>query len=71
MSLGATLVLGVIAAYAAAGLVTALAFVCVGVERVLPQSATVSIPARILLIPGVVALWPYVVARWVQSAGRS
>jgi hypothetical protein len=71
MSVGATLVLGVIAAYAAAGLVTALLFVTFGVVRVLSQPATVSIPARILLIPGAVALWPYVIVRWVQSAGRS
>jgi hypothetical protein len=71
MGLGATLVLGGIIAYALAGLVTALLFVAFGVVRVLPQPATVSIPARILLIPGAAALWPYVIARWVQSAGRS
>ncbi len=71
MSLGATLVLGVIAAYAAVGLVTALLFVTFGAVHVLPQPATVSIPTRILLIPGAVVLWPYVIARWMQSAGRS
>ena len=71
MSVGATLVLGVIAAYAAVGLVTALLFVTFGAVHVLPQPATVSIPTRILLIPGAVVLWPYVIARWMQSAGRS
>ena len=71
MSLGATLVLGGIIAYALAGVVTALLFVAFGVVRVLPQPATVSISARILLIPGAAALWPYVIVRWVQSVGRS
>jgi hypothetical protein len=71
VSLGATLVLGGIIAYALAGLATAVLFVILGVGRVLPQPATVSIPARILLIPGAAALWPYVLGRWVQSAGRS
>jgi len=68
MSLGATLVLGVIAAYAAAGLVTALLFVCFGAARVLPNPAPVSLPTRILLVPGTAALWPYVLARWIRSA---
>jgi hypothetical protein len=55
------------AAYAAAGLVTALAFVTFAVVRVLPQPAPVTIPARILLIPAAAALWPYVLFRWRRS----
>ena len=68
MSLGATFVLGAIAAYAAAGLVVAVLFVCFGVMRVLPQPAPVTLPARLLLIPGATVLWPYVLSRWVRSA---
>jgi hypothetical protein len=60
-------ILGLLVAYAAAGLVTALAFVTFGVVRVLPQPAPVTIPARILLIPAAAALWPYVLARWLRS----
>jgi hypothetical protein len=59
--------LGLLIAYAAAGLVTAVAFVSVAVERVLPHPAPVSIPARLLLIPAAAALWPYVLARWLRS----
>jgi hypothetical protein len=62
-----TVIFGLLLVYAAAGLVTALAFVTFGVVRVLPQPAPVSVPARILLIPAAVALWPYVLIRWLRS----
>jgi hypothetical protein len=62
-----TVILGVLIAYVAAGLITALAFVTFGVVRVLPQPAPVSIPARILLMPAAAALWPYVLARWLKA----
>ena len=52
--------------YAAIGVVTALAFVTVGVTRV--QPASVSLGARILILPGAVALWPYVLMRWLKAA---
>ena len=61
----------VFAAYAAVGLVAALAFVVFGVTRLLPNSAPVSIGARILLIPGATALWPYVMLRWAKSGRTS
>ena len=56
--------------YALAGLLTALAFVTMGVTRVLPHPAPVTIGARILLIPAAAALWPYVLYRW-RSAGHA
>ena len=58
-----------LAAYAAVGLVVALAFIAFGVTRLLPHSAPVSVGARILLIPGATVLWPYVMLRWI-NAGR-
>jgi hypothetical protein len=60
-------VLGVLAAYGAAGLVTALLFVTFGVVRVLPTPVSVSLGARMLLIPGATALWPYVLWRWARA----
>jgi hypothetical protein len=36
----------------------------------LPQPASVTTGARILLFPGAVALWPLVLVRWLQ-AGRT
>lgn len=53
------------ALYAAIGLVTALAFVTLGVTRV--QPASVSPGARILILPGAAALWPYVLMRWLRA----
>jgi hypothetical protein len=64
------LFLAVIGLYALAGFVTALAFVTIGVTRMLPHPAPVTIGARILLIPAAAALWPYVLYRW-HSAGSA
>lgn len=61
------MVLIALAAYAAIGLVTALAFAAFGVTRVQPMPLT--LPARILIVPGAGALWPYVLVRWIK-AGR-
>ena len=57
--------LNALASYAAIGLLTALAFVMVGITRV--QSASVSLGARILILPGAAALWPYVLFRWLRA----
>jgi hypothetical protein len=59
------LLLSALAAYAAAGLVTAVAFVAFGVTRV--QPAPVSVGARLLILPGAAALWPYVLMRWLRA----
>jgi hypothetical protein len=56
-----------LALYALIGLATAVAFVTVGVNQVLPPAATVTPGARILLLPGAAVLWPYVLARWLKS----
>jgi hypothetical protein len=61
------IVLTALALYAAAGVAIGLAFVGLGVTRVLPQPASVTIGARILLFPGAAALWPYVLMRWLKS----
>jgi hypothetical protein len=53
--------------YVAAGLVIGLAFVIFGVTAV--QPATVTVGARILLLPGATALWPFVLRRWLKSRG--
>ena len=68
MSLLPALALYTSALYAALGICVGVAFVVLGVTRILPQPATVTIPARVLLFPGAVALWPVVVRRWLQAA---
>jgi hypothetical protein len=60
--------LDALALYVAIGLLTAVAFVAFGVTRV--QPASVSLGARILILPGAAALWPYVLMRWLKAAKR-
>ena len=59
-----------LAFYAVVGACTALAFVTVGVGRVLAQPATFTIGARLLLVPGAAMLWPYVLYRWAGTRRR-
>lgn len=60
-----------VAFYVAVGVCVALAFVTKGVDRVLDQKASFSVPARFLLLPGATALWPYVLSRWLNPRRRS
>ena len=55
-----------LALYALCGIVTGVAFVTLGVARVLPH-ASVTASARILWLPGAAILWPYVLVRWRQA----
>ena len=59
-----------IALYAIVGAVTAVAFVIFGLARVLPPGTSVTVGARVLLVPGAALLWPYVLTRWIKACGR-
>jgi hypothetical protein len=59
------------AAYAAAGLLFAAAFVTVGVTRLDPAARGSSRAFRALILPGAVALWPLLAAKWVRHRGGS
>jgi hypothetical protein len=59
--------LGIVVAYVATGLIVGLVFVSFGATRALPRPAPVSIGARVLLFPGSVALWPIVLIRWLKA----
>lgn len=63
------LLLELLALYALAGILTAVAFVTFGVAQVLPAGTPVTIGARLLLLPGAAALWPYVLLRWAKARG--
>jgi hypothetical protein len=56
--------------YVVVGIVTAIAFVTVGVARVLPH-ASVTAGARILWLPGAAIFWPYVLMRWCKARGAT
>jgi sorbitol-specific phosphotransferase system component IIBC len=61
------IVLQAIALYAVAGFAIAISFLAFGVTRVLATHSTVTLGARIVLLPRAVALWPYVLIRWLRS----
>ena len=63
-------ILYLLALYAAAGVVTALAFVSVGIGQVLRPPLPATLGARILLLPGAFALWPYILIRWRRARSR-
>jgi hypothetical protein len=64
-------ILYALALYAAAGVVTALAFVSVGISQVVHPPAPATLGARILLLPGAFALWPYILIRWRRARSRA
>jgi hypothetical protein len=55
------------AAYAAAGLVFAIAFAVHGVEVIDPVAKQSGVGFRLLIIPGSIALWPLLMKRWFRS----
>jgi hypothetical protein len=67
---GVAVFLWALGVYVAVGAVTALAFVTVGVTRVLEHPAPVTVGARILFIPAATALWPLVLRRWLKAGHR-
>lgn len=66
----ASVILYGLALYAVAGVVTALAFVSVGISQVLRPPMPATLGARIMLLPGTFALWPYILIRWRRARSR-
>jgi hypothetical protein len=56
----ASLLIGALALYVAAGAVVAFLFALFGVSRVLSPPRRASVGARILFLPGAIALWPVI-----------
>jgi hypothetical protein len=63
----AATLLSVLALYVAVGVAIGFAFVLFGVTRVFPRPVSVTMGARILLLPGASLLWPLVLRRWLKS----
>ncbi len=60
----ASWILTLVAAYLAAGVLFALAFLFRGIERVDPAAHGARWGFRCLIAPGVVAFWPLLARRW-------
>jgi hypothetical protein len=69
----ASWILALVAAYVAAGVLFALAFLSRGIERIDAAARGARWGFRCLIAPGVVALWPFLLRRWRQAipSGRS
>jgi hypothetical protein len=63
----AATLLSALALYVAVGIAIGFAFVLFGVTRVFPHPVSVTMGARILLLPGASLLWPLVLRRWLKS----
>ena len=61
-------ILGLAAAYLAAGVLFALAFLSRGIGRIDPAARGARWGFRALIAPGVVALWPWLARRWRAAA---
>jgi hypothetical protein len=57
----------VLGAYAGLGLVFAIAFVTIGVQRLDSEAKGSGIAFRLLILPGVAALWPMFLYRWTRG----
>jgi len=64
--LAETLVL-VLTVYSGLGLVFALVFVWLGVDRVDPGAQGAGIAFRLLILPGTAAFWPFFLYRWMRG----
>lgn len=59
--------LGALGVYLAVGVLFALPFVFVGVQRIDPDAAGAGIGFRLVILPGVVMLWPVMALRWMRG----
>lgn len=63
----ANLLITLVGAYVAMGVMFAIAFVARGITRVDPGAKGSTTGFKVIVFPGTVALWPLLLARWVAS----
>jgi len=69
MQIAAVLV-AVIEAYAAIGVVFAGLFVTLGISRIDHEAAGGTVGFQLIIFPGAAGLWPLLLARWVRGTGE-
>jgi len=57
--------------YAAVGLLFAILFITIGVQRIDHAAHGASLGFRLIILPGVAALWPLLLNRWVGKGSRT
>jgi hypothetical protein len=63
------ILLEILASYTLAGAVIAVAFLIFGMSRTLPH-VSVTLGARLLLLPGAILFWPLFLGRWLKPHGN-
>ena len=63
----AAVLLLLLGAYLACGLVFAIPFALVGVKKIDPHASHGSWGFRLLILPGAMALWPLLLRRWLSG----
>jgi hypothetical protein len=66
----ASILVAALGVYLACGLVFAVPFVLVGVNRIDPHAKPGTWGFRLLMLPGTVFLWPLLLRRWMSGAGE-
>jgi hypothetical protein len=67
----AELLVDALTAYGLVGLVFAVAFVTMGIQRVDSVAEHAPLGFRLIVLPGAAALWPLLLVRWLRAAPRS
>ena len=69
--IAAETIAGVLGAYAAFGVIFAIAFVVRGIRSVDPVATGSTIGFRLIVFPGVAALWPLLLRMWLLKGRRA
>jgi hypothetical protein len=64
----ASLIVGLVTTYTAAGMLVATVFVIRGIQVVDPMARGASLGVRLLVWPGAVAFWPLLLVRWAAGS---
>jgi hypothetical protein len=63
----AELFVNLLGAYAAVGILFAIAFVTIGISRVDPVAKNSTVGFRLIVLPGATLLWPLLLRRWIRE----
>ncbi len=66
----AVILVRLVYAYAIVGIVFAIAFVILGVQKIDHRAKSSSWGFRLVILPGVAGLWPLVLTRWIRATGE-
>ncbi len=69
--LAAVILVDLLEAYLALGLLFAAVFLALGISRVDSAAKCSGLGFKLIVLPGAAALWPVLLARWIRAGGRA